>query len=66
MITSDQLDQISSILASAPAWARLALTSADTRLRARGADELSSFLIRRIEEAQPCQDVDQLTLPITG
>jgi hypothetical protein len=66
MITSDQLDRISSILATAPAWARLALTSADTRLRARGADELSAFLVRRIGEPQPCHDENQLTLPIAG
>lgn len=66
MITPDQLDRISSILATAPAWARLALTSADTRLRARGADELSAILIRRFGEAQPLHDPNQLTLPIAG
>jgi hypothetical protein len=66
MITSDQLDRTSSILATAPAWARVALTSADTRMRARGADEVSAILIRRIDEPQPCHDKNQLTLPIAG
>jgi hypothetical protein len=66
MITSDQLDRISSILAAAPAWARVALTSADSRMRARGADELSAFLIRQIGEPQPYHDENQLTLPIAG
>lgn len=66
MITPDQLDRISSILAAAPAWARLALTSADTRLRAQGADELSALLIRRIGEPQPGCDENQLTLPIAA
>jgi hypothetical protein len=66
MITPDQLDRISSILAVAPAWARLALTSADARLRARGADELSAFLIRRIGEPELTPDANQLTLPIAA
>ena len=66
MITSDQLDRISGILAAAPAWARLALTSSDTRLRARGADEMSAFLIRRIAEPMPQQDENQLNLRIAG
>jgi hypothetical protein len=66
MITPDHLDRIASILAEAPVSARLALTSADTRLRSRGADELSAFLIRRITEAQPPHDESQLRLPITG
>jgi hypothetical protein len=66
MITSDHLDRISSIIAAAPAWARLALTSRDSRLRARGADELSAFLIRRISEPEPLHDENQLTLPIAG
>lgn len=66
MITPDQLDRVSSILVDAPAWARLALTSADERLRARGADELSAFLIRRIAHPEPAYNDAQLTLPIAG
>jgi hypothetical protein len=66
MTTPDQIDRIASILVSAPAWARLALTSADLRLRARGADELSAFLIRRMQTGEPTQDENQLLLPIAG
>jgi hypothetical protein len=66
VITPDQLDRISNILAASPAWARLALTSADARLRARGADELSALLIRRIHDPEPVGDENQLTLPIAG
>jgi hypothetical protein len=59
----EQLDRVAEILAASPAWARLALTSADQRLRARGADALSAFLIKRISEpARP--DENQLSLPI--
>lgn len=66
MNSPDHLDRISTILAAAPQWARLALTSADARLRARGADELASFLLRRMEEPVRQEHKDQLSLPIAG
>jgi hypothetical protein len=50
---------------AAPAWARLALTSADKRVRLRGADAVSAFLLRRMEEAAQSEEADQLALPIS-
>ncbi len=65
MVTHEHLDRISTLLASAPAWARLALTSPDPRLRARGADEVTAFLLRRMEAQGTERDENQLTLPIS-
>lgn len=62
----DHLDRISGILAAAPAWARLTLTSAEEQLRARGANELSAFLLHRIAQSESNQDEDQLLLPLVG
>jgi hypothetical protein len=52
MITADQVSHIASILAAAPTWARQALTSSDPRVRNEGADELSAFLLRRLDRAE--------------
>jgi hypothetical protein len=66
MITADQVSHIAGILASAPTWARQALTSPDARVRNEGADELSAFLLRRLDRAETAPDPRQLTLPITS
>jgi hypothetical protein len=66
MITADQVSHIAGILASAPTWARQALTSPDPRVRNEGADELSAFLLRRLDKAETAPDPRQLTLPITS
>ncbi|HEY0027422.1 MAG TPA: DUF6771 family protein [Allosphingosinicella sp.] len=64
MITADRISDIASILVTAPAWARQALTSADLRVRGEGADELSAFLLRRLDKVENAADPNQLTLPI--
>lgn len=66
MLERDQLDRMSHLLARAPAWARLALTSADERMRLRGADELSAFLLRRLGDQETVPHKDQLSLPNIG
>ena len=64
MTTVERLDYVADILASAPAWARQALTSSDPRVRARGAETVSAFLLRKMDAPAPVQDDNQLTLPI--
>jgi hypothetical protein len=64
MITADRVSHIADILASAPTWARHALTSSDPRVRGEGADEVSAFLLRRLERAETTPDPRQLTLPM--
>jgi hypothetical protein len=64
METTERLDRIAEILMAAPAWARLALTSADKRVRSRGADAVSAFLLRRMDEPAQSEDPNQLVLPI--
>ena len=64
MITADRISHIAQIIASAPTWARQALTSADPRIRGEGADEVSAYLLRRLDQAETAPDPRQLTLPI--
>jgi hypothetical protein len=65
VITVERVSQIADILASAPPWARLALTSTDSRLRHQGADEVSAFLLRRLEKVEAAPDPRQFVLPIS-
>lgn len=62
----EQSDRVAKILLAAPAWARLALTSEDMRLRERGADAVSAFLLKRMSEPEGYNDENQLVLPIVG
>jgi hypothetical protein len=66
VITADRIGDIADIIATAPAWARQALTSTDPRVRSEGADEVSAFLLRRLDKAVNAVDPDQLTLPMNG
>lgn len=66
MVTGERFDQIAGIIASAPTWARHALTSSDPRVRGEGADELAAFLLRPLDKSDDASDPRQLTLPITG
>ena len=65
MVTLEQVDRVAEIIASAPPWARSALTSSDERLRAQGAEAISAFLLKRIGEPLR-HDQDQLALPIAS
>jgi hypothetical protein len=64
MIDTTDADRIADILVAAPPWARLALTSSDTRIRAQGADEISALIRRRLADAATKPDPNQLLLPI--
>jgi hypothetical protein len=57
-------EHLSSILLSAPAWARLGLTVADPRLRERAADALAATIVERLENPAPAVDRHQLMLPL--
>ncbi len=57
-------DQISVILQTAPAWARVGLTVRDAALRERAADTLAAAILKRLDEPAPCVDRDQLALPL--
>ncbi len=65
MITAQDVDRLADILVTSPAWARLALSSTDKRVQARGADELSAFLLRRLAEPSIEKHPDQLSLSIS-
>ena len=64
MITTDRITDIARIIATAPAWARQALTSSNPRVRDEGADEVSAFLLRRLDKAESSDDPNQLILPM--
>ncbi len=64
MNSIDRLEHVADILASAPVWARQALTSSDARVRVRGAETMSAFLLRKLEASDNGADDNQLTLPI--
>lgn len=57
-------DQISSILQTAPAWARLGLTVRDAALRERAADVLAAAILERVEPPPQAADRNQLALPL--
>lgn len=57
-------ERLSAILLNAPAWARLGLTVRDPRLRERAADALAATIVRKLDEAEPVADRDQLALPL--
>ncbi len=59
-----EADRITYILLQTPAWARLALTAPDDRLRKRGASAMSDFLLDRLEAPSTKHDERQLALPI--
>jgi hypothetical protein len=56
--------QLSTILQTAPAWARLGLTVGGTALRERAADALAATIIRRLDEPERCHDTSQLPPPL--
>jgi hypothetical protein len=56
--------RLSTILQTAPAWARLGLTVRKHELRERAADALAANIIRRLDEPEPCNDTSQLPLPL--
>jgi len=58
------IDRLSSILQTAPAWARLGLTVRDASLRERAADALAATIIRRLEEPEPADPQNQMVLPL--
>jgi hypothetical protein len=58
------LERLSKILMSAPAWARLGLTVSDPRLRERAADALAAIIAHRLDEPAVCADRNQLALPL--
>lgn len=64
MIDTIDAERIADILTTAPTWARHALTSADTRVRAQGADEISALIRRRLADPAARPDPNQLALPI--
>ena len=66
MITTERISDIACLIATAPAWAARRWTSPDPRVRSEGADEVSAFLLRRLDKAEEFTDPNQLTLPITG
>jgi hypothetical protein len=58
------IDRLSTILQTAPVWARLGLTVREPALRERAADALAATIIRRLDEPERCDDVNQLPLPL--
>lgn len=59
-----ELEQLFSILQSAPAWARLGLTVHDARLRERAADDLAATIVQRVNEPIREENRNQLALPL--
>ncbi|HEV2568758.1 DUF6771 family protein [Sphingomonas sp.] len=59
-----EVERLSTILVSAPAWARLGLTVSDARLRERAADALAAIIAHRLEEPDIRPDRSQLALPL--
>lgn len=57
-------ERLTTILLTAPAWARLGLTVPDPRLRERAADALAATIVQRIDEPVRVVDRDQLALPL--
>lgn len=55
---------LSSILLTAPAWARVGLTMRDAQMRERAADALAATIVARLEEPPALPDRNQLCLPI--
>lgn len=55
-------ESISRIILNAPAWARVALTMRDERMRERAADVLAASILEKLN-AQPAPDPNQMTLP---
>ena len=56
--------RLSSIILSAPAWARVGLTMRDTQMRESAADALAATIVERLAEPPALPDRDQLCLPI--
>lgn len=57
-------EAISSILLSAPAWARVGLTVRDERMRERAADALAITIVERLEHPVSQSDPDQMMLQL--
>jgi hypothetical protein len=63
MIHPDSLWLAQSLL-HAPAWARVALTAPNERLREQAAVELAQSVIAAIEHPPTIPDIRQMTLPL--
>jgi hypothetical protein len=57
-------ERLTTILLTAPTWARLGLTVPDSRLRERAADALAATIVQRMDEPVHVVDRDQLALPL--
>jgi hypothetical protein len=56
--------QLSEVILTAPAWARIGITMPDERMRHAAADQLAASIVESLTgEAGPI-DIDQLSLPI--
>jgi hypothetical protein len=55
-------EDISTVLLSAPAWARLGLTVRDERMRERAADVLAATILERLQHPISRPDPDQMLL----
>lgn len=54
--------RIATLLEGAPAWSRLGLTSLDSGLRKRAADQLGTLIAAKLFEAEPVTDQRQMSL----
>lgn len=63
----EQLDRarLSSVILSAPAWARVGIATRDERMRERAADVLAATIAERLNVPEP-PDRNQLTLELEG
>jgi hypothetical protein len=55
---------LSTIILTAPAWARLGITMPDEALRVRAARELALTISERLQGSVTVSDGDQLPLPL--
>ena len=56
--------QIASILLSAPAWAKIAMTMPEENMRVQGASELAITIVEQLSGYPYQQDRNQLSLPL--
>lgn len=57
-------DRISAIVLGAPAWLRMDLGGADTRLRERAADALAATITSKLHKVTDPADLNQVPLPL--
>lgn len=62
----ERIDQreLSAIILTAPAWARVGITMPDEEMREKAAAELALTIVERLSDFPAIPDRDQLMLPL--